>query len=193
MGARSERVNVIDLDPSDLMQQSLSVGMYFEAIRVHEKNKVMGGMGSDPTTGSSQASGTGNTDWNVNISAIIEGIVDGVVAELDAVADYDIHSGSHVDAGFVTGQSIVATIVLKNDTGVLSVDHVIGDPATTGAQKPPTDAAIQTALGAGVSWIKLMDCTLNRTGDTTVTESQNNQIRPILGVTVSPTFGVFTG
>jgi hypothetical protein len=70
---------------------------------------------------------------------------------------------------------------------------VKGTPDTTGTQVAPTDAEIQTAVGAGNDWVKIAECTLNRTGDTTVTESQDNTGRPVLGVTVDTSFAVFTG
>lgn len=192
MGARSATITEIDLDPADLAQQTHAVARYFQEIVAHEKNKVVaGGICSDPTTPSAQLTGTGNTTWSVDHTAV-EGIVDGVLGTGAAATDLAIHSGSFL-TGLVDGASCVAAVVLKNDAGTISVDVVKGTPATTGSQKAPTDAEIQTALGAGVAWIRLAECTINRTGDTTVTESQDNTVRPLLGVTVGQTVGVFTG
>ncbi len=137
---------------------------------------VEGMYAKDPTTGSSQATGTGNTDWNVDIGAgIVE--VNAVPKDFAVAADFDIHSGSHVDAGFTVGKSIVAAVVAKNVAGTVSMDKVIGAPATTGEEVPPTDAEIQAAVGAGNKWAKICECTLNRTGDTTVTESTDWTVR----------------
>lgn len=192
MSARSASITEVDLDPSDLAHQTHAVARYFAEIAAHEKNKtIMGGIGADPTTPSSQLTGTGNTTWNVDHSAV-EGIVDGVFGSGAAATDLAVHSGSFL-TGLVNGASCIAAIVLKNDSGTISVDAVVGTPATTGEQKAPTDGEIQTALGAGVAWIRLFESTLNRTGDTTVTEAQNNQVRPILGVTVAENFATFTG
>jgi hypothetical protein len=192
MSARSKVYTEVDLDPSDLAQQTHNIARYFGELALHERNKVLaGGIGADPTTPSSQLTGTGDTTWQCDHSAV-EGIVDGVLGAAAAGVDLAIHSGSFL-TGLVVGASCVAAIVLKNDTGVISVDVVVGTPATTGAQKAPTDAEIQTALGAGVEWIRLFESTINRTADTTVTESQNNQVRPILGQTVGGDFGAFTG
>lgn len=192
MSARSVTVSQVDLDPSDLAHQTHAIARYFGEMAAHEKNKVVvGGIGSDPTTPSAQLTGTGNTTWSVDHTAV-EGIVDGVLGAGAAATDFAIHSGSFL-TGFTNGSSCVAAVVLKNDGGTISVDKVLATPATTGAEKAPTDAEIQTALGAGVEWIRLFECTLNRTADTTVTESQTNQVRPILGVTVAQNFGTFTG
>lgn len=137
---------------------------------------VEGMYAKDPTTGSSQASGTGNTDWNVDINAgLVE--VNAVFKEFATQADFDIHSGSHVDAGFTVGKSIVAAVVAKDVAGTVSMDKVIGSPADTGSEVPPTDAEIQAAVGAGNKWAKICECTLNRTGDTTVTESTDWTVR----------------
>lgn len=192
MSARSATITEVDLDPADLAHQTHAVARYFAEIALHEKNKVIsGGICSDPTTPSSQLTGTGNTTWNVDHTAV-EAVLNSLLGVAAAGTDVAIHSGSFL-TGFTNGTSCVATVVLKNDAGTISVDTVKGTPATTGSQVAPTDAEIQTALGADVAWIRLADCTLNRTGDTTVTESQDNTVRPLLGVNVGETLGVFTG
>lgn len=142
-----------------------------------EGSGIVDGMyAKDPTTGSSQLTGTGNTDWNVDIQAgVVE--VNAVPKDFAAQADFDIHSGSHVDAGFTDGKSIVAAVVAKNVAGTVSMDKVLGTPATTGSEVAPTDAEIQTAVGASNKWAKICECTLNRTGDTTVTESTDWTVR----------------
>lgn len=137
---------------------------------------VQGLYAKDPTTGSSQLTGTGNTDWNVDVnSGLAE--VNAVFKEFATQADFDIHSGSHVDAGFIVGTSIVAAIVAKNVSGTVTMVAVKGAPATTGSEVPPTDAEIQAAVGASNTWAKICECTLDRTGDTTVTESTDWTVR----------------
>lgn len=190
MGARSAQPVRYDLDPSDLAHQTHSVANYFNMVKAHEANKVhAGGIVEDPTTPSSQLSGTGNTTWNVDIDAIIA-FVDGVGFEEPAQADVAIHSGSFL-TGLVDGASCIAAVCLKNVAGVVSWEVVKGTPALTGTQVAPTDVEIQAAVGAGNDWIKVAECTLNRTGDTTVTETQNNLLRPVLSVTVDPDFAYF--
>jgi hypothetical protein len=137
---------------------------------------VMEGMMLDtPTTGSSQASGVGNTDWNVKIEKGIV-VVDGVVEEFAEQDDFDIHSGSFL-TGFSNGNSCIAAIIAKNVSGTVSCAAVTGTPDTTGSQVAPTDAEIAAALGATDTWTKIGECTLNRTADTTVTESDDNTKR----------------
>jgi hypothetical protein len=133
---------------------------------------------TDPTTGSSQLTGVGNTTWNADVRAgLCE--VNAVFKEFAAQADFSIHSGSHVDAGFIVGASIMAAIVCKNVAGTVTMVAVKGAAATTGSQVAPTDAEIQAAVGASNGWCKVAECTLNRTGDTTVTESQDWTLRNI--------------
>lgn len=142
-----------------------------------EGSGIVDGMyAKDPTTPSTQATGAGATDWNVDIQAgVVE--VNAVLKDFATQADFDIHSGSLVDAGFVVGTSIVAAVVAKEVAGTVSMDKVIGTPATTGSEVAPTDAEIQAAVGAGNKWGKICECTLNRTADTTVTESTDWTVR----------------
>jgi len=130
---------------------------------------------------------TGACAWRVNTA---EGavVVDGVYGSIAVAADYAVHATTAIN-GLAVGTSVVAAIVAKNVAGTISVDAVIGTPATTGSQVPPTDAVIQAELGADVSWVRLTDATLNRTADTTLTQSQDNTVRPILGVNVPYALG----
>lgn len=180
MSARSEQIVLNqEYQPESLDHLSKQMMSTFECIRVHERNKVDGGAIDDPTTGSAQLTGTGNTTWSCDIEAMLV-IVDGVMARIAAAADFAIHASSFL-TGLVDGASCVAAIVAKNVSGTITVVAVKGTPATTGSQVAPTDAEIDTAV-SDVPWVKLGECTLNRTGDTTVTESQDNSLRPILGI-----------
>ncbi|MCU0912952.1 MAG: hypothetical protein MUC88_00140 [Planctomycetes bacterium] len=174
--------------PEDIEEISDIIARWFEAIRAHETNKVLFGvLTDDPTTPSDQATGTGDTLWNINY-ALGQVVVDGVVKDIDALADFAIHSGSFL-TGLTSGKSCRARIVAKNVAGTITVVAVKGTPATTGSEKAPSDADVQAAVGANNQWIELAQAVLNRTGDTSVTQAQYNQFRPILGVTVDETFG----
>jgi len=189
MGARSAVATHPAMNPSSFAHQTQGLAAYFAELAVHEKNKIIRGSVHTPTTASSQITGAGATDWNVNMSEL-EAVVNGVYYWLASAADYNIHTGS-LYTGLVSGNSAVAAVVLQNNAGTVSLAVVKGAAAVTGLQVPPTDAEIQTALGAGVAWVKVAECTLNRTADTTVTQSQNVQVRPILGVNVGGSFGTF--
>lgn len=128
-----------------------------------------------PTTASSQATGAGATDWNVNLDKGLV-VVNGVVGELAAAVDFNVHTGSNLLA---SGQSAKAAIVVKKDGSTFSFVAAVGAAATTGSEVAPTDAQIQTAVGAGLPWLKVAECTLNRTGDLTVTQSQDNTKRDV--------------
>lgn len=137
---------------------------------------VTGGLVKVPTTASAQITGAGATSWRVNVDAVVA-VVDGAAKELVAAADVVIHSATQY---LTSGQSAIAAVVLKIDgSGVASLVSAKGAAATTGSQVAPTDAEIQTAVGAGLSWLKLAETTLNRTGDTTVTQTYDNTKRDV--------------
>jgi hypothetical protein len=118
-----------------------------------------------PTTPSAQITGAGNTSWRQNIDAGVVRVA-GVDKDFAAQADFVIHSGSQLIA---QGQSAVAAIVAKKAAdGTISMIAVKGAAATTGAQLSPTDTAIQTAVGAGLDWVKVSEVQIDRTADTTL-------------------------
>jgi hypothetical protein len=158
-------------------------------IRDHFWNRVVNeGLVVAPTTASTQGSGTaGATVWNVNVGRLIA-TVNGTAVDLAAAADFNIHTGT---VALLNGQSRRAAIVLINTTGTITCVAVKGAAATTGAQVAPTDAEITASVGATIPWIKIAECLLNRTGDTTVTQSEYNAFRPNLGVSVDSDFFSF--
>jgi hypothetical protein len=164
-----------------------AAALAFQQARTHDRNRTLGGVRLlEPTTPSSQLTGAGGfLTWNVDLEAGFV-TVGGVLAEIAEVGDLALNTG----AALVTnGQSCIAAVVAKNVGGTVSIDKVLGAAAATGAQVAPNDAAITAVVGA--SWIKLAECLINRTGDTTVTQSQNNLVRPALAVNVDTGFGNF--
>jgi len=136
-----------------------------------------------PTTPSAQVTGAGNTTWNVDIEAGVV-LVGGVALDFGVQADFSIHAGSQFPS-FDDGDSAISTIVAKNVAGTITLEVVKGAAAVTGLQVAPTDAEITAQIGLGIDWTKLAECTLNRTGDTTVTQSQDNAKRDFgIAVTV---------
>jgi hypothetical protein len=130
MSARSARWTEVDVDPSDLALQTHLVQRYFAMIKNHEANRVQSGLKLNaPTTPSSQASGSGNTTWNVNIG---EGIitVNGVAIEFDAQADFQVHAGSLI-TGFVdqTFSKVGLDVTLSN----AGLDSDISNQVVAGA------------------------------------------------------------
>jgi len=157
---------------------------------MHEANRVYkNGMAGAPTTASTQLTGAGVTEWRVDIEALLVA-VGGVLAEIAAAADFVIHDTTNL---FADGESVIAALVAKNVSGTITVVAVKGAAAVTGSQVAPTDGEIQTAVGAGNDWIKIAECTINRTGDTSVTQSQDNTFRPALGINTETSFGSFIG
>jgi hypothetical protein len=145
---------------------------------------LVGLMAAEPSTPSAQLTGTGNTDWNVNIDkGVVE--VGGVRKEFAAQEDVNVHTGSFI-TGLVSGASVVAALVAKKVDGTISLASVLGTPATTDAQVAPTDAEIEAALtdldADGDSWVRVADLTLNRTADTSVTQSEDNTVRDAAGL-----------
>lgn len=129
-------------------------------------------MAAAPTTPSAQTTGAAETAWRVDVDKGLV-VIDGFLEELAAQADFVIHDTTQL---VTDGQSCIATLVVKKAAnGAISVVAVKGTAATTGDQVAPTEAAIQAGVGAGLKWVKLAECTINRTGDTTVTQSQDNE------------------
>lgn len=135
-----------------------------------------GGIVKAPTTPSTQATGTGATAWRINVDALVA-VVDAATKELVAQADVVVHSATQL---VTDGQSCKAAVVLKVAAdGTASIVTVKGAAATTGSQVAPTNAAIQAGVGAGLPWLKLAEVTINRTADTTVTQSYDNTKRDV--------------
>lgn len=164
----------------------LALGKLFDLIGEFLRNQVnSGAVVGDPTTPSTQATGaTGATVVNVNISAI-DATVNGIRYAAAAAADTALHDTTvytaDVDATTLTsGKSAVITVCLAEDgAGTVSLETVKGSTATTGAQVAPTQAQITTKIGHA-RWIKLYEVTINRTGNTTITQSAVDK-RPALG------------
>jgi len=182
--------------PTYRVQPSVMAGAYDKLVkdlmnlRNWFQNHVEGLKIVTPTSASTQGASAGNTTWNVNVESGIV-VVNGTALEVAAAADLALHSGSIYTGGLASGQSAIATIVYKLDTTVSRV-VVKGAAATTGAQVAPTDVAIRAACGAGKPWVKVCECTINRTADTTVTQSQNNLLRPMPAVLSEADFGDWT-
>ncbi len=193
MSLRSTRPTVVDLDPSDLTQQTHAVALYFNMLKTYEANRVhAGGIVKVATTPSAQLTGVGNTTWSVDVEAIIAAC-GGVLKEIALAADFSIHAGSFL-TGLASLSSAIAAIVLKNVSGTVTMVAVIGTPfVTASGGVGPSDAVIQAAVGAGNAWVQVSEATLNRTADTTVTESWDSTQRPALGINVDEVFATFVG
>lgn len=192
-GATTKRVIIVGTDSEDaeLLDEVLLTGAVEAAGDALFKTLTYAVTGEVEVARTlSLRSSMGDLTWSYDRTAL-EAVVGGVYEQFALAADAAIHASAFLD-GLEIGSSCIAAVLIKNDSGTLSLDAVKGTPAVTGAQRPPSDAVIQAALGAGVSWVKLAHCLLNRTANATLTESQDNQFRPILGVTVNENFGVFT-
>lgn len=190
MSLRSVSAVSANLRPSTLDLQADLLSLFFQQIKVAANNRVLSGLlSAAPTTPSAQITGGGNTTWNINVAAGIAA-AGGVLKEFAAQADLAIHSGSKL---LDNGQSVIAALVVKNVTGTVTMVAVKGTVATTGSQVTPSASVIQAAVGAGNDWIRIADLTLNRTADTTVTQSQDNTRQPIMGVNIDTTFGTLVG
>jgi len=140
---------------------------------LHNSRAVDGLVCLPPTSASTQATGaSGAMDWNVNVT---EGfvLVNGVEAAFAVAADFDVLSAA---SPIVDGNSIVGALVASEASGTTSLEVVNGASAVTGLEVPPTDAEITTGVGHS-RWVKIAELTINRTGDTTVTQSQKNSAR----------------
>lgn len=149
------------------------IGIEFDVTR----NRVLQGvLVTAPTTASAQLTGTGNGSYRVDITPGLV-IVDGKVKEVATAADQLLEAAGDI---LDSGQSIVYTIVYYRSIsgGVIYQRTFAGAPALTGSQVAPTDVEIEANLASGTVWFAVAEVTVNRTGDTTVTQSQNNTVRP---------------
>jgi hypothetical protein len=144
-------------------------------------NRVIDGMlAVVATTASTQATGTGASDYNCNLSAG-ECIVGGKVKRNEAaVADIDLDHASTGSAILTLNYARIYDLVyyksIANDTIYLRVFK--GAIATTAAAAVAvTDAEIDAYLPAGTPYIRVARVTVERTGDTAVTLTYDNSIR----------------
>lgn len=179
--------------PADMAFLSDVVAAYFEMVRTDARNKILsGGAVIAPTTASTQATGAGATVWRVDIEALLM-VVAGIVGDFVADADFVMHDTTQVP-GLDDADTVVGAIIAEVEAGSVALIPVLGTAATTasGNAVGPTDVQIAAALStAGNAWVKLCECTINRTADTTVTQTQDNTARPILGVNVDGNVGNF--
>lgn len=202
MGVRSVASDTLTLDIRDAATSVASataggpwqlLGQLLRRIRDHQKNRVIGhAVAAAPTSASTQATGaTGATVARCNLSAFSV-VVNGTVKEFAAEADRVLHDTTVYTSGATTltdGKSAIVTIVAENAAGTVTLKNIKGLTATTGSQVEPTDALIAAGCTSGASWIKLFRVTFNRTGDTSITQSQVSvACQPILGITQDEDF-----
>lgn len=142
------------------------------------KNQVQGMLLAAPSTGSTQATGTGASDFNVNIAAGIV-VVDGTPKEFAAQADFSLFSGTPAD--MADGESRVYSIIAVKSpvTGEISLQVWKGAAAASGSEKPVDRQTIIDSFDPNTFWFEVGRVTVNRTGDLTVTQSQDSTKRPL--------------
>lgn len=125
-----------------------------------------------PTTPSSQGSGAVAPVVNVNVNS---GILasGGILVELQALTSNEVCASPPV---LTIGQSAVCSIYGYNATGTLTLKTVWGAVATTGTQIQ-SDKAVYLAANPTLALVQLGNTTINRTGDTTLTQSYDNTAR----------------
>jgi hypothetical protein len=141
---------------------------------------AIGGTVSDG--GSTQGSGAGvapNIDFDT--TAIVEAVAAGTfVGEVAAGTDIDADAGDQIAWGATSGKSVVGAVVLL-DSGAFEI--AFGTVADTGAEAAPTDAEVQAWLDAEAitdGWVRICDATVNRTADTTLTQSFDHSVKGVL-------------
>jgi len=150
---------------------------------IADDHAVMGLIAGAPTTPSTQASGTGATSWHVNLSAgevnlartLLAANTDGDFLGVALTADYDVYSSGIGLAA--ASQSVYARLIAKNVTGTISLEVVMGTPAAAGSEAIPSNAAVQTQVGATVPWCDIALCHLARNSGTTLTQTEWNGYR----------------
>lgn len=151
-------------------------------LEVGKLNNVLvdGGVVKAPTNASTQLTGAGVTEWRVDVEALTA-IVNSVNGQVAIAADEVIHDTTEL---VEDGESCYAYALLSENAGTIALEYVKGAAAVTGLQVAPTDAEVLAGV-TGTNWVKLALCLINRTGDTTVTQSQDLSVR---GMLVNPEY-----
>lgn len=136
---------------------------------------ILGLLATAPTSGTAQGSGTGATTWNIDVTAG-DVVVGAVHKNYAAQSNFSVHASTMLVAA---SQSIYARLVEKNVSGTLSMVVVKGTAATTGLETAPTNSDVVTSLGATVTWRDLALLHLTRDAGTTLTQTQDNQLRTL--------------
>ncbi len=165
------------------------------ALETWRNNRVASGLlASAPTTQSTQGSGAVPASWRYNSSvgfASIDGhiltmslddvIPNGVMVDvLVGNAGVDNSHGPTIANGQSIKAALVACTADFDGTIYTFLSTVHGAAATTGAEQPPSAATIRAQLIASAftgNYVRVAPLTLHRTGDTTVTQSQDNTWR----------------
>lgn len=158
------------------------------ALETWRNNRVVSGINyTAPTTPAAQPSGANPASWRYNLVGglfVLSGTTKAHLMGSPSYADLSVcdpAGGSPNSPILAVGQSVITVFVgATYSSSVIGITSVVGTPATTGQQVVPTDAEILVGLtGRGYSapYIRVAKLTLNRTGDTTVTQSQDNTWR----------------
>ena len=130
------------------------------------------------TTGPVQVTGTGDgTFYYDNTAGIV--VVDGTALNVAAAADTLLETAGDI---FDSGQSRIYTIIAWTHptTGVVAIKICLGTIALTAAVVALTTAEIEAMLPLNAKWIDLGQTTINRTADTTATQTATtNLVRPL--------------
>jgi len=163
--------------PSLLAGQSGLVLSLLNALAAWHYNHAEGGLVTDG--GTTQPTGVSAApNFDVDVSALV-GVCDGVACELVAQTDADSDAGDGVDFGATSGFSCIFAVVLETgtDNDTPAIKGIAGAVAADGSEVAPTDAEIDTDL-SHAHWVRLANVTLQRTGDTAVTVTIDNTVRP---------------
>jgi hypothetical protein len=167
-----------------------SLNIRANSVDYWKRNRILSGLlVTDPTTPSSQETGAVSAVFNINITEGY-GIAAGLISDQEyaGTTDVDVEQSYTAVPVLEVGQSVVLAVILRAEIGEepgSSVNAVFGTPATTGSQVPPTDDEIKYALEndefltLSPEYARIALVTLNRTGDTTVTQSADNTWRDV--------------
>lgn len=146
----------------------------------HFANRVVQGfMLMAPTNGSTQATGTGASDYNVNITAGILA-VGSTVKEMTVQADYDLEHASTGSGILTLNQARVYDYVAYRSPGdgVVYLKMFKGTIADTlAAAVPVTDTEIEATMATGTYWMRIGRTTIERDGDTSISQTYDNTLR----------------
>lgn len=146
-------------------------------VSIFQNNNVQDGLfAAAPTTASTHAD-AGAYNFRCNFSTGIVR-VNGVSKEFAIQNDFSVKTGTPSPIGSAN-TDIICTIVAVENAGVVTLSVVCGAAAPAGSVQAATDAQITTAIGHA-RWVKIATVQMHRSGASTVTQVQNNTVRPVM-------------
>jgi hypothetical protein len=139
---------------------------------------VDGGLLRPPTTASTQDTGTGASDYNVDVDPATV-VLDGYVGYIEAKADLALDTASAGSAVLASGEARYYALVAWLDrlAGAVKFGLLKGTIAAVASAARLTDADVQARIGTSNPYVILGQTRCHRSADTTIAQRYENHDR----------------